>query len=150
MAGNTITVRFEHLHPEVRHRVANVREKRMERLVYSTAPTAAALTSSDTASSRLAMAGTGGVIWMANSGFVVRHSKEVGDSLARYGIVAKEHAGRYNLPGLATLRKTHPFMIVNRRGDLHFLKGSVVQRALARAQDTFLASLIPARKRVRY
>ncbi|MBI5224240.1 hypothetical protein HY989_00040 [Candidatus Micrarchaeota archaeon] len=45
------------------------------------------------------------------------------------------------------LDKTHPFRFIDRKGNLHLLPSSKVQRALYRAQQTFLREIVPGRQR---
>ncbi len=47
------------------------------------------------------------------------------------------------------VRKTHPFAFVNRKGDVVLLPNTAFQRALAKAQGTFLKHVLPARYRVK-
>ena len=47
------------------------------------------------------------------------------------------------------LKDTHPLVIVDRKGNLHFIPKTTYQRAVARAQETFLGKLgITGRKRI--
>ena len=45
-------------------------------------------------------------------------------------------------------RETHPFLVIDRRGNVHLIPKNKYQTALARAQRTFLKHIVPGRYRV--
>ena len=51
-----------------------------------------------------------------------------------HGLVAEKHSGTYSLPQLPVLRKTHPFIIIDRKGDVHVLAKTTFEEELYEAQ----------------
>ncbi len=54
-----------------------------------------------------------------------------------------------NTISVAHARETHPFLIVDRKGNVHLIPKTKYQTALAKAQQTFLKHVVPGRYRAK-
>lgn len=157
-----VIVKNEHLHPEVRESIASLLGMRTIRgrlSIYSgllpvavaapafwvrdiPAPTAKSLV----ISSLFGALGAGASVFSSNQ-IVANQTARVANKVSQHGLLAPEHKTGYELPDLKELRKTHPLMLVDRKGNLHLVPRTRLQQAIAKAQETFLKQILPFRKR---
>ncbi len=86
-------------------------------------------------------ASTGGSIFGALRAFssfqkygpkVAQKTKEVAEHIGIHGLVSGQHASKYSLP--PRIRQTHPFVIVDARGNVHLLAKTTFEEELYAAQ----------------
>ncbi|MDP3742513.1 MAG: hypothetical protein Q8R15_04315 [Candidatus Micrarchaeota archaeon] len=65
---------------------------------------------------------------------VAKKTKEVAEHIATHGLVAEKHASKYSLPTVYKMRQTHPFIIVDRNGNVHLLAKTTFEEELYKAQ----------------
>ncbi len=65
---------------------------------------------------------------------VAKKTKEVAEHIATHGLVSEQHVQKYSLPSVDKMRQTHPFIAVDRKGDLHLLAKTAFEEELYEAQ----------------
>ncbi len=149
-------VRYEHLQGNVRDRIDEVVNLRSERLPYVVINGGVFSVASAIGANVLggymhrpgaagAFCGVLGATALRNmhefSLDVARSTKFVGDEIGRAGLVGAKYVSLYpEITSVKELAKTH-LVVIDGRKNVHVIPATMVQRALAAAQQTFLKTV---------
>lgn len=84
------------------------------------------------------------VAWHKNNKEIVWWTDRVAKAIAKHGVIAEEHIGDYPAVG-----KNYSYAAVSTLGDIHLLRATRVNEAIAKAQRTFLKNILPSRTRAK-
>lgn len=150
-----IVVKYNDLHQSVKEKVAGLVEKRLDRAVvtgvFSPFSLAAGMTvkvgavkgRAEAVAAAMALASPLAAYKVAGPEIRDRTSL-VGEAVRRMGVLDKKGEIK-----VEKVRQTHPFAYVNSKGDIVLVPATRLQKALAKAQETFLRHAVPGRQRMR-
>jgi len=148
LAEHRRIVRYEDLHPAVRKEVDRVKATRRMRIAVPLVAGGTLLPlnlfRAAEPAQNIGLPVIAAVSYKSYSPEVRRHSAYVGDAIRNAGAVDAEKKVR---PDEA--RKTHPYFYIGKGGDIILLPINSVENAVAKAQQTKLKHILPARYRVK-
>ncbi len=141
-----------HLHDKVRRQINDIRSDRRLRLFLSATAPLSVLASligyreGLRLFSSVMVVGAGMQLLDSNliNSDISHGTKRVAQLIKRHGLVKLDYRAAYAKHEAAV---QNSFMIIDRRGNIHLIPKTRFQRALHRAQETFLKHVLPFRKR---
>ncbi len=156
MSIKRLVIKHEDLHPQVRQKVKvllGARKKRTRKVFSGLKYVPPAVLFGSIAGADTHSALTGLVIGSLMPVSAVATGYALGSPLVRKATERVVEKAKFldaqKTISVAHARETHPFLIVDRHGDVHLIPKTKYQTALAKAQRTFLKHVVPGRYRAK-